>query len=278
MPDIDIDFCFERRGEIIEYVVQKYGKESVTQIITFGRMAARAALRDIGRVLKVPFQDMDRIAKMVPMDPNMTLERAFRENPDLGRLEETDPTFARVVKHARVLEGLARHASTHAAGVVVAPGDLTDWVPLYVSNKKEVTTQYDMKSVEDVGLLKMDFLGLRTLTVVHRALDLVSKKIGRALGPDDIPFDDPAVYRLLADAETIGVFQFESSGMRTLLKAMKPRAEDVVAATALYRPGPLGAKMDREYVERSTARSARGAASAVEPSCARPGDIPTKSR
>ena len=190
MPDIDIDFCFERRGEIIEYVVQKYGKESVTQIITFGRMAARAALRDVGRVLKVPFQEMDRIAKMVPIDPNMTLERAFKENPDLARLEEGDPTFGKVVKHARVVEGLARHASTHAAGVVVAPGDLTDWVPLYVSNKKEVTTQYDMKAVEDVGLLKMDFLGLRTLTVIHRALELVSRKIGRTLQPDDIPLDD----------------------------------------------------------------------------------------
>ncbi|MFN8177338.1 MAG: DNA polymerase III subunit alpha [bacterium] len=255
MPDIDIDFCFERRDEIIEYVVQKYGKESVTQIITFGRLAARAALRDVGRVLKVPFQDMDRIAKMVPVDPNMTLERAFRENPDLARLEENDPTFGRVVKHARVLEGLARHASTHAAGVVVAPGDLTDFVPLYVSAKKEVTTQYDMKSVEEVGLLKMDFLGLRTLTVVHRALDLVSRKLGRTVAPDDIPFDDPATYRLLADAETIGVFQFESSGMRALLKAMKPTCfEDIVAATALYRPGPLGAKMDREYVDRKHGR------------------------
>ncbi len=255
MPDIDIDFCFERRAEIIEYVMQKYGKESVTQIITFGRMAARAALRDVGRVLKVPFQDMDRIAKMVPADPNMTLERAFRENPDLGRLEEGDPTFGRVVKHARVVEGLARHASTHAAGVVVAPGDLTDWVPLFVSNKKEVTTQYDMKAVEDVGLLKMDFLGLRTLTVIHRALELVSRKIGRLLEPDQIPLDDPESYRLLAAAETIGVFQFESSGMRSLLKAMKPGCfEDVVAATALFRPGPLGAKMDREFVDRKHGR------------------------
>ena len=255
MPDIDIDFCFERRGEIIEYVVQKYGKESVTQIITFGRMAARAALRDLGRVMKVPFADMDRIAKMVPVDPNMTLERAFKENPDLVRLEESDPVFGRVVRHARVIEGLARHASTHAAGVVVAPGDLTDWVPLYVSNKKEVTTQYDMKSVEDVGLLKMDFLGLRTLTVIHRALEMVSRKLGHPLPPDDIPLDEPETYRLLSDAETVGVFQFESSGMRSLLKAMKPTCfEDIVAATALYRPGPLGAKMDREFIDRKHGR------------------------
>ncbi len=255
MPDIDIDFCFERRGEIIDYVVQKYGHESVTQIITFGRMAARAALRDLGRVMKVPFADMDRIAKMVPVDPNMTLERAFKENPDLVRLEESDPVFGRVVRHARVIEGLARHASTHAAGVVVAPGDLTDWVPLYVSNKKEVTTQYDMKSVEEVGLLKMDFLGLRTLTVIHRALELVSRKLGEVLPPDAVPMDDPETYRLLSDAETIGVFQFESSGMRSLLKAMKPGCfEDIVAATALYRPGPLGAKMDREFTDRKHGR------------------------
>ncbi len=255
MPDIDIDFCFERRGEIIDYVVHKYGAESVTQIITFGRMAARAALRDLGRVMKVPFADMDRIAKMVPVDPNMTLDRAFKENPDLGRLEESDPVFGRVVRHARVIEGLARHASTHAAGVVVAPGDLTDWVPLYVSNKKEVTTQYDMKSVEDVGLLKMDFLGLRTLTVIHRALELVSRKLGTDVPPDAVPLDDAETYRLLSDAETIGVFQFESSGMRSLLKAMKPGCfEDIVAATALYRPGPLGAKMDREFIDRKHGR------------------------
>jgi DNA polymerase-3 subunit alpha len=255
MPDIDIDFCFERRGEIIDYVVQKYGKESVTQIITFGRMAARAALRDVGRVLKVPFGEMDRIAKMVPVDPNMTLEKAFQQNPDLGRLEEDDPTFGRVMKHARVVEGLARHASTHAAGVVVAPGDLTDYVPLFLSGKKEITTQYQMKCVEDVGLLKMDFLGLRTLTVIHRAAEMVSRKLGKTIVPDDIPYDDPATYALLSRAETIGVFQFESSGMRSLLKSMKPTVfEDIVAATALYRPGPLGAKMDKEFVDRKHGR------------------------
>jgi DNA polymerase-3 subunit alpha len=255
MPDIDIDFCFERRGEVIDYVVQKYGKQSVTQIITFGRMASRAALRDIGRVLKVQFGEMDRIAKMVPADPNMTLEKAFAQNPDLKRLEEDDPNFARVVKHARVIEGLARHASTHAAGVVVAPGELTDYVPLYLTNKKEITTQYDMKSVEDVGLLKMDFLGLRTLTVIQRALEMVSAKIGRLMAAEEIPLDDPSTYRLLATAETVGVFQFESAGMRGLLKQMKPTVfEDVVAATALYRPGPLGAGMHKEYIDRKHAR------------------------
>lgn len=255
MPDIDIDFCYERRSEIIEYVVEKYGQESVTQIITFGRMAARAALRDVGRVLKVPFGEMDRIAKMIPPDVGMTFEKAFQQNPDLVRLEEDDPTFGRVMKHARVVEGLARHASTHAAGVVVAPGDLTDYVPLYRSSKKEITTQYDMKCVEDVGLLKMDFLGLRTLTVIHRAMEMVSAKIGRKMVPDEIPFDDPATFALLRDAETIGVFQFESSGMRGLLKSMKPTVfEDIVAATALYRPGPLGAKMDREFIDRKHGR------------------------
>jgi DNA polymerase-3 subunit alpha len=255
MPDIDIDFCYERRGEIIDYVVQKYGKESVTQIITFGRMASRAALRDVGRVLKVPFGDMDRIAKMIPADVNMTLEKAFQQNPDLGRLEENDPAFQRVMRHARVLEGLARHASTHAAGVVVAPGDLTDHVPLYLSSKKEITTQYDMKSVEDVGLLKMDFLGLRTLTVVHRSLEMVSKKLGREITPEEVPFDDPKTYQLLGEGDTIGVFQFESSGMRGLLKNMKPTTfEDIIAATALYRPGPLGASMDKEFIDRKHAR------------------------
>jgi DNA polymerase-3 subunit alpha len=251
MPDIDIDFCFERRQEIIDYVVQKYGKESVAQIITFGRMASRAALRDVGRVLKVPFGDMDRIAKMVPGDPGMTLEKAFQQNSDLGRLEKSDAAFGRVLEHARRLEGLARHASTHAAGVVVAPGDLTDYVPLYKSNRDEITTQYDMKSVEEVGLLKMDFLGLRTLTVIHRALQLVSAKIGRTMTPEEIPFDDPRVYELLSSGETTGVFQFESSGMRTLLKNLKPTTfQDVMACTALYRPGPLGAGMDKEFIDR----------------------------
>jgi DNA polymerase-3 subunit alpha len=251
MPDVDIDFCFERRPEIIDYVVQKYGKESVTQIITFGRMASRAALRDVGRVLRIPFGEMDRIAKMVPHNVGMTLKKAFEQNPDLVRLEESDPSFGRVMRHARVLEGLARHASTHAAGVVVAPGDLTDHVPLFLTNKKEVTTQYDMKSVEEVGLLKMDFLGLRTLTVVHRALEMVGAKRREPMSPEDIPDDDPKTYRLLSGGETIGVFQFESSGMRELLKAMKPSCfEDVVAATALYRPGPLGAGMAREFTDR----------------------------
>ena len=255
MPDIDIDFCFERRGEIIDYVVQKYGKESVTQIITFGRMASRAALRDVGRVMKVPFAEMDKIAKMVPADVGMTLERAFQQNPDLGRLEETDPVFGRVMSHARVIEGLARHASTHAAGVVVAPGDLTDYVPLYLSNKKEITTQYDMKSVEDVGLLKMDFLGLRTLTVIHRALEMVNAKLDREMTAEDIPLDDPASYQLLSAGETIGVFQFESAGMRSLLKLMRPSVfEDIIAATALYRPGPLGAGMDKEFIDRKHGR------------------------
>ncbi len=255
MPDIDIDFCFERRGEIIEYVVQKYGKASVAQIITFGRMASRAALRDVGRVLKVPFGEMDRIAKMIPADPGMTLEKAFKETPDLGRLEESDPAFRRIVQHARRLEGLARHASTHAAGVVVAPGDLTDYVPLYKSNRDEITTQYDMKSVEEVGLLKMDFLGLRTLTVIHRALEMLRPKLLHTMTPEKIPFDDPAVYELLSSGETIGVFQFESSGMRAMLKNLKPTTfEDVMACTALYRPGPLGAGMDKEFIDRKHGR------------------------
>ncbi len=255
MPDIDIDFCFERRGEIIEYVVKKYGKESVAQIITFGRMASRAALRDVGRVLKVPFGEMDRIAKMIPADPGMTLEKAFGQNAELGRLEESDPVFHRVLGHARRLEGLARHASTHAAGVVVAPGDITDYVPLYKSNRDEITTQYDMKSVEDVGLLKMDFLGLRTLTVIHRALELVSAREGRTITPEEIPFDDPKVYELLSSGEAIGVFQFESSGMRSLLKNLKPTSfEDVMACTAIYRPGPLGAGMDKEFIDRKHGR------------------------
>jgi DNA polymerase-3 subunit alpha len=192
---------------------------------------------------------------MVPSDVGMTFDKAFKQNPDLVRLEDNDPTFSRVMKHARALEGLARHASTHAAGVVVAPGDLTDYVPLYLSNKKEITTQYDMKSVEDVGLLKMDFLGLRTLTVIHRAMEMVSKKIGRDMTPEEIPFDDPRSYALLCAGETIGVFQFESSGMRALLKQMKPTVfEDIVAATALYRPGPLGAGMDKEFIDRKHGR------------------------
>jgi DNA polymerase-3 subunit alpha len=255
MPDIDIDFCFERRGEIIDYVVQKYGPESVTQIITFGRMAARAAVRDVGRVLKVPYSDVDRLAKAIPGDPGMTFEKAYQKDPGLARLEEEDPDFRRVVRHARVLEGLARHASTHAAGVVVAPGELTDYVPLFKSSKGEVTTQYDMKSVEAVGLLKMDFLGLRTLTVIHRALEMVSEKLGRRVTPEEIPFDDPRTYELLSSGETIGVFQFESQGMRALLKNLQPTVfEDVIACTALYRPGPLGANMHTTFSNRKHGR------------------------
>ncbi|MDP7032732.1 MAG: DNA polymerase III subunit alpha [Gemmatimonadota bacterium] len=255
MPDIDIDFCYERRAEIIDYVVNKYGKESVSQIITFGCMAARAVIRDVGRVLKVPFGDVDRIAKMVPDDPDMTLAKAFSMNPDFERLERDDATFRRLVGHARVLEGLSRHASTHAAGVVVAPGDLTDFVPLFKSGRDEITTQYDMKCVEDVGLLKMDFLALRTLTVVQRALDMVNARLGQTITPAEIPHDDPATYELLASGETVGVFQLESGGMRSMLRSLRPTGfNDIVAVNALHRPGPLGAGMDKEFIDRKHGR------------------------
>ncbi|MFQ5706061.1 MAG: DNA polymerase III subunit alpha [bacterium] len=239
MPDIDIDFCFERREEIIEYVKQKYGEKNVTQIITYGTMAARAVIRDVGRVLKIRYGDVDRIAKMIPPTPNMTLSRAMEQVPDLNKLSGQDPAYRQLIEYSRVLEGLARHASTHAAGVVITPDELTNYTPLYKSSQGDVTTQYDMKCLEGIGVLKMDFLGLRTLTVIDKCVKAVEKR-GIKVDINQIPLDDPETFEVFANGETVGIFQFESAGMREYLRKLKPQAfEDLIAMNALYRPGPM---------------------------------------
>lgn len=249
MPDMDIDFCYERRGEVIEYVVSKYGADSVSQIITFGRMAARAVVRDVGRALNVPYAEADRIAKLIPAEIGVTLSKALDQVPELKRLVSENETYAKLIRCALSLEGLARHASTHAAGVLIAPGKIIEHAPLFKSTKGEVTTQYDMKSVEKIGLLKMDFLGLRTLTVVHETLRLIGEGRGLSLRVDEIPLDDKATYRRLSDGNTVGVFQLESTGMRDLLRRLKPdKFEDIIAVNALYRPGPLGSDMVNDFI------------------------------
>jgi len=255
MPDFDIDFCYERRSEIIEYVTEKYGRESVAQIITFGTMQARAAIRDVGRALKFTYSEVDRVAKMVPRELNITLDDALVKSPELKAVRDSDERYTKLIDYARDLEGLARHASVHAAGVIIAPGRIDDWAPLYKSNKGEITTQYPMKSLAKIGLLKFDFLGLRTLTVIHDALAMIQENRGVDLEPSAIPLDDSETYELLGTGHTVGVFQVESSGMRDLLRKVKPeRLEDMIAVNALFRPGPLGSGMVDDYVKRKHGR------------------------
>jgi len=249
MPDIDVDFGYERRNEIIDYVVEKYGKESVTQIITFGTMAARGVVRDVGRALGVSYGEVDRLAKLIPNEPNMTLEKALGTVPELKELSTSDSTYEKLIRCASTLEGLARHASTHAAGVLIAPGKLTDYVPLFKSGEDVVTTQYDMKSIERIGLLKMDFLGLRTLTVIEKTVGMVDRRGNNKLSLKELSLDDKATFKLLKNAQTVGVFQVESAGMRDLLRRMKPSCiEDIIAINALHRPGPLQGEMVKDYI------------------------------
>jgi DNA polymerase-3 subunit alpha len=255
MPDFDIDFCYERRNEIIEYVTEKYGRESVAQIITFGTLQARAAVRDVGRVLKFPYSEIDRIAKMIPRELNITLDEALEKTPELRELRDSDERYAKLIEYAKNLEGLTRHASVHAAGVIIAPGRIDDWSPLYRSNRGEITTQYHMTSLARIGLLKFDFLGLRTLTVIRDALAMIEENRGVAMSPEEIPLDDAETYEFLGTGHTVGVFQVESSGMRDLLRKVKPeRLEDIIAVNALFRPGPLGSGMVDDYVKRKHGR------------------------
>jgi len=237
MPDIDIDFCIERRGEVIDYIKEQYGDNSVTQIITFGKMKAKQVVRDVGRVMGYSFSEVDKIAKAIPNELNITLDKALEKSPELSEMAENN--YKELIQHSKVLEGMNRHASIHAAGVVIAPGELTDYVPLYKSNTDDVTSQYDMKGLEDLGLLKMDFLGLRNLTVIDKAVKLI-KDQNKSIDLENISLEDPKVYKLFAKGHTIGVFQFESSGMREFLKKLKPTVvEDLIAMNALYRPGPM---------------------------------------
>ena len=252
MPDIDIDFCMDGRDDVIKYVTEKYGgNQNVTQIITFGSMNAKGVIRDVGRVLDMTYGEVDKLAKLVPNKLNITLDDAFKEEKQFDKLRKENTKVAELLDIAKSLEGLQRHCSTHAAGVVISSKALTEFCPLYKGGNDEVVTQYAMGSVEKLGLLKMDFLGLRTLTVINNALRLIKQSQGKDLDISMIPLTDDETFKLLCDARTLGVFQLESSGMRDLLKKLKPDCfEDIIALLAMYRPGPLESGMVDDYVKR----------------------------
>src|SRR5580700_7508517 len=256
MPDIDIDFCMNRRGEVIEYVRRKYGNDQVAQIITFNTMAAKAAIKDVGRALDMPYGDVDRIAKLVPPTIGVTIEEALKDSPQLQEAYDSNPQTRELIDTAKKLEGLVRGAGVHAAGVVIAPRPLTDLVPVSRSKNDEIVTAYDMKAVEKLGLLKMDFLGLTTLTVIDDCLKLIEKKRGTPLDMALIPLDDTETYEKVSHrALTSGVFQFESGGMRDVLRRYKPASvEDLTALNALYRPGPIQGGMIDDFIERKWGR------------------------
>lgn len=238
MPDIDVDFCYERRQEVIDYVARKYGEDHVSQIITFGTMAAKGVIRDVGRVLGMSYQETDAVAKAVPFDLGMTLEKALQLSPLLHQMYENQEEVRRLIDTALTLEGMPRHASTHAAGVLITGEPVIQYVPLQ-RNDEVITTQYPMGTIERLGLLKMDFLGLRTLTVIRDTLEMM-RGLGVEMSPEEIPLDDPAVYAMISAGDTDGVFQLEGAGMRTFLTAMRPENfEDIIAAISLYRPGPM---------------------------------------
>jgi DNA polymerase-3 subunit alpha len=251
MPDIDIDFCMRRRGELIEYVTQKYGRENVAQIITFGTMAAKAAIKDVGRAMDIPYMEVDRLAKLVPTTLGIELETALAESPQLKAAVNSDERLKDLMAVALRLEGLARHASTHAAGVVISPRPLTDVVPVYKTNRDEITTQYDMNALERVGLLKMDFLGLTTLTVLHDTVRMTEQNRSVKIDVDILALDDAETYKLFARGDTTAIFQFESHGMRDILRRYQPtRIEDLTALNALYRPGPIQGGMIDDFINR----------------------------
>ncbi len=262
MPDIDVDFCFERRGEVIEYVRQRYGKASVGQIVTFGTMKARAAVKDVARVLRIPPGDADKLTKLIPSGPAfaLTIPEAMEKVPELKDAVRENPAYGRLMQLSSRIEGISRHLSVHAAGVVIAPGPLPDYVPVCVVQSKgagaqeggdNVVTQYEMGPLEKVGMLKMDLLGLKTLTVIHDAVAMIRERSGTVIDPEALPFDDPAVYELLRRGRTAGVFQFESPLATETLRAMKcDRFDDLVASNALLRPGPLDAGMHTVFIRR----------------------------
>jgi DNA polymerase-3 subunit alpha len=257
LPDIDIDFCERRRGEVIAYVTGKYGRENVAQIITFGTMKARAAVRDVGRVMEMPISEVDRVAKLIPSALDMTLDAAVKENPALAELEKRDERVRELLAVARRLEGMTRHASVHAAGVVIAPQPITEFAPLYRSQKDgdENITQWAMKEIERVGLLKMDFLGLSTLTLLDDAVKHIAETTGETVDLEALPLDDAKTYQVFQAGQTHGVFQFESSGMRDTLRKAKPQClEDLIALNALYRPGPLRGGVVDDYIGRKHGR------------------------
>jgi DNA polymerase-3 subunit alpha len=256
MPDIDVDFCMNRREKVIHYVTEKYGREQVAQIITFGTMACKAAIKDTGRVMGLPFAEMDRIVKMVPATLNITIEQALADSPAMAEAYEKEPQVKEVIDTARKLEGLVRNAGMHAAGVVISPVPLTDLVPLHLTKNDEIVTAYDMKAVEKLGLLKMDFLGLTTLTIIDDCLKLIEQGHGLRIELEKLPTDDQETYKkVFHSGLTSGVFQFESHGMRDVLRRYQPTTiEDLTALNALYRPGPIQGGMIDDFVERKHGR------------------------
>ena len=247
-PDIDVDFCEARRGEVLEYVRQKYGERRVAQIITFGKLKAKSVVRDVGRVMGLSYRDADRIAKMIPNELNITLDSAVEKNPELKRAVATEPPTRQLFDYAKMLEGLSRNAGVHAAGVVIADRDLSDYIPLCRDVKgNDVISQYPMGPLNDLGLLKMDFLGLKTLTVIEDTLALIHKREPN-FSLKNIPLDDPAAFALYNRGETIGLFQMESGGMTSLSKQFDvKKLDDIIALIALYRPGPM--ELIPEYVK-----------------------------
>ncbi|MFN0167518.1 MAG: DNA polymerase III subunit alpha, partial [Bryobacteraceae bacterium] len=255
LPDIDIDFCTRRRGEVIQYVTEKYGREQVAQIITFGTLAARAAIKDVGRVLDLPFQDVEKVTKLVPNVLNIGLKEAIAAEPGFGEAAKKDPRVDEILNVALKLEGLARNASVHAAGVVIGPEPLKHLVPLYRTNRDEIVTQYDMSGLEKLSLLKMDFLGLTTLTIIDDAVKLIEKYRGVRIDLEQLPLDDPKSYKIFSDGYTSGVFQFESEGMKDILRRYQPsRIEDLTALNALYRPGPIKGGVVDDFIDRKHGR------------------------
>jgi DNA polymerase-3 subunit alpha len=258
MPDIDVDFCQDRRDEVLKYVTEKYGQDHVTQIITYGTMLAKGVIRDVGRVLDIPYAECDKIAKLIPNKLNITLKESLEQEPKLKEAIKKDARIAELMEIALLLEGQVRHASKHAAGVVISQEPLTEYLPLFKTPKDEITTQFDMKGVEKIGLVKFDFLGLRNLTVIRKAEDTINARLQTAplekaepFSVSRIPMDDAKTYELLGRGETAGIFQLESSGMRDIVIKMKPSVfEDLIALVALYRPGPLGSGMVDDFIKR----------------------------
>ena len=259
MPDFDVDFCMEKRDMVIDYVSKKYGSESVSQIATFGTMAARAVVRDVARALGKPYALGDRISKMIPFAPGMTLDKAQEEQPIFAQSIKSDTEVREIVDLSYRLEGIARNVGKHAGGVVIAPGSISDFCPVYVDRQSDsVMTQYDKDDVEKIGLVKFDFLGLRTLTVIDKAVKSINKNLDESKKVDlnNIPLNDENVFKLLSSGKTMAVFQLESSGMRDLIKRLKPtKFEEITALLALYRPGPLNSGMHDEFVDRKHGKS-----------------------
>ncbi len=240
MPDIDVDFCFERRQEVIDYVVRKYGKDRVVQIVTFGTLAARGVIRDVGRVMDLPYAMVDSIAKMIPQELNITIDKALKVNPEFRKLYEEDDQVHVLIDMSRRLEGLPRHTSMHAAGVVISQKSVDEYVPLSRASDGSITTQFTMTTLEELGLLKMDFLGLRTLTVIQNAVKLAEKSTGTVIDMDQIDYNDSKVLESIGTGKTDGIFQLESAGMKSFMKELRPKSlEDIIAGISLYRPGPM---------------------------------------